>query len=143
MQISQQFLTRSQENLLKLSLSLRVYSPKIEAFRQIAEDRGILEDRQCKAVVDVNGILTCSIDEMKELISKGGGSKPPLYAIDHRYPGAPDVPSLPAVVLYAALGSAEFSAFHQALKDLQSSGKAEYILRPYAKPDASSRKVDN
>lgn len=82
-----QFLSPSQLGILKLGLSMRAYSPKIEMFQQIALDRELLSSDECGAVADVNGELTCDIKEMKKLVEKSSGTKPVTYEIDHHYPG--------------------------------------------------------
>ncbi|XP_076033465.1 UDP-glucose-glycoprotein glucosyltransferase isoform X2 [Oratosquilla oratoria] len=131
-----QFLSLSQISLLKLSLSMRVMSPKIEMFRQVAFTRGLPED--CEAVVDVNGKLTCSVEELAKLIEKGDGSKPFIYHLDHHYPGSEK--GQIGVVLYGELGTAAFRDFHEALKPYASSGKIDYVLRHYVK-EPSGRRV--
>lgn len=82
-----QFLSSSQVSILKLSLSMRVYSPKIEMFRQIALDRNLPTGEDCTAVFDINGELTCDIETMKKLVEAGSGTKPVSYDVDHHYPG--------------------------------------------------------
>lgn len=59
------FVTPSQLSILKLGLSLHVYSPKVEMFEQIANERDL---PPCPAVADVGGKLTCNVEEMKNLI---------------------------------------------------------------------------
>ena len=81
------FLLPSQLRILKFSLSVRAYSPKIEMYRQIILDRSLPSPEECGAVVDVAGQLTCDINEVKELVEEGGGERPVLYEVDHHYPG--------------------------------------------------------
>lgn len=122
-----QFLLSSQVPLLKLSLSLRAYSPKIEMFSQIALDRRLPTGEECGAVVDVNGELTCKVEEVKSLVEAAVGVKPIIYEVDHHFPGGESAKV--RVVLYAEVGSSEFPKFHQALKELASMGQIDYILR--------------
>ncbi|XP_071549472.1 UDP-glucose:glycoprotein glucosyltransferase 1 isoform X4 [Panulirus ornatus] len=133
-----QFLSPSQLALLKLSLSLRAYSPRIEMYHQIGLDRDLPSSDKCGAAVDVNGKLTCDIEEMRQLVQKETGDKPITYEVDHHFPGGENAKV--GVVLYGELGSAEFKKFHQALKDLVSDGKVDYILRHRIK-NRSSKKV--
>lgn len=57
----------SQLSLLKLGLSLHVYSPKVQMFQQIAVERNL---PACGAtVVDVNGHLTCDKSQLIQLIN--------------------------------------------------------------------------
>lgn len=122
-----QFLSASQIYVLKLSLSLRAYSPKIEMFHQIGHDRDLPSTENCGATVDINGELTCDIEKVEELVEKATSSKPVTYEVDHHFPGGETAKV--GVVLYAELGSAEFQKFHAALKDLVSAGKIDYIFR--------------
>ncbi|XP_045583681.2 UDP-glucose:glycoprotein glucosyltransferase 1 isoform X2 [Procambarus clarkii] len=133
-----QFLSPSQIRVLKLSLSLRAYSPKIEMFHQIAHDRDLPSTEECGATVDVNGELTCDVDKVKLLIEKETGSKPITYEVDHHFPGGESAKV--GVVLYGELGSAEFQTFHSALKDFASAGKIDYVLRHRVK-ERSPKKV--
>lgn len=60
------FLTFSELNLLKLGLSLHIYSPKIEMFGQIAYERGL----DCQTMVDIGGHLTCNLDDIESIVAK-------------------------------------------------------------------------
>lgn len=51
-------LTQSELSLLKLALSLHIYSPKIEMYAQIAIDKNLPKD--CPVVLDVNNNLLCN-----------------------------------------------------------------------------------
>lgn len=132
-----QFLSPSQVSILKLSLSMRVYSPKIEMFRQIALDRNLPTGEDCIAVFDVNGELTCNIEAMKKLVEVGSGTKPVSYDMDHHYPGGEN--SKVGVTLYAELGTKEFRIHHLAVKELVGLGKIDYVLRPYIKGNSKKK----
>ena len=91
--ISGKLLSESQLKLLQLSLSLRIYSPKLEMFRQIALERGVqaTETKDCSFVVDVNGELSCEVDRLLELVKAATDKpKPITYNIDHQFPGGED-----------------------------------------------------
>lgn len=60
-------ITPSELSVLKLGLSLHIYSPKVEMFGQIANERDL---PGCPIVADVAGKLTCDMTEMKQYISK-------------------------------------------------------------------------
>uniref|UniRef100_A0A6A7FWQ9 UDP-glucose:glycoprotein glucosyltransferase 1-like isoform X2 n=2 Tax=Hirondellea gigas TaxID=1518452 RepID=A0A6A7FWQ9_9CRUS len=128
-------LSEFQLQLLGLSLSLRTHSPKIEMFRQMALDRGLLNltsTQDCVALVDINGQLTCSVDQVQSLLTDAASkdlSKPILYDVDHHYPGGEN--SKIGAVLYAEIGTTEFSTFHSNLVSLVVQGKLDYVLRPY------------
>uniref|UniRef100_A0A8B9KSK2 UDP-glucose glycoprotein glucosyltransferase 2 n=1 Tax=Astyanax mexicanus TaxID=7994 RepID=A0A8B9KSK2_ASTMX len=124
-----QFLTDLQVSLLKLSLSLRAYSPTVHTFLQIASDEPPPE--ACSAFVSVHGQLTCSTKDMKKLLKTATGRpKPYLYKNDHKYPGANGT-DLPVVILYAKIGTKKFNTFHKVLSERAEEGKLIYVLRHY------------
>jgi UDP-glucose:glycoprotein glucosyltransferase len=49
----------AQISMLKLALSMRIYSPRIEMYAQMARERGIDEVQCSGAVADVGGTLVC------------------------------------------------------------------------------------
>lgn len=55
--------------VLKLGLSLRIYSTRVEMFSQMAENKNI-STLECYNVVDIGGKFTCSIEEIDKLITK-------------------------------------------------------------------------
>ncbi|KAK2904985.1 hypothetical protein Q8A67_006784 [Cirrhinus molitorella] len=124
-----QFLTDLQVNLLKLSLSLRAYSPAVHAFQQIASDEPPPDG--CAAFVAVHGQNACSTKEMKKLLKTAAGRpKPYLYKSDHQYPGGNGT-DLPVAVLYAEIGTKEFNTFHKVLSERAQEGKLVYVLRHF------------
>lgn len=62
-----QLLTPSQLSVLKLSLSLHIYSPKVQMFQQIASEQHL---PTCQCVADVGGQVSCDLKEIKSLIEK-------------------------------------------------------------------------
>lgn len=56
-------------------------------FHQIGLDRDLPNGDKCGAVVDVNGELTCDIEEMRQLVQQQTGAKPITYEVDHHFPG--------------------------------------------------------
>lgn len=64
---AEQLLTPAQLSVLKLALSLHIYSPKVQMFGQIAQERKL---PLCSAVADVAGQLTCDLVQLKEIIKK-------------------------------------------------------------------------
>jgi len=59
-------LSNSKLRLLKFSLSMHTYSPRIEMYAQMAADRGI----QCSTTVEIDGELVCSIEELKKILQR-------------------------------------------------------------------------
>ncbi|XP_051564651.1 UDP-glucose:glycoprotein glucosyltransferase 2-like isoform X1 [Myxocyprinus asiaticus] len=124
-----QFLTDIQLSLLKLSLSLRAYSPAVHAFQQIASDEPPPDG--CSAFVAVHGKHACNTKDMKKLLKAAAGRpRPYLYQSDHRYPGANGT-DLPIAVLYAEIGTKEFNTFHKVLSERAEEGKLIYMLRHF------------
>uniref|UniRef100_A0A8C1LCD3 UDP-glucose ceramide glucosyltransferase-like 1 n=1 Tax=Cyprinus carpio TaxID=7962 RepID=A0A8C1LCD3_CYPCA len=124
-----QFLTDLQVNLLKLSLSLRAYSPAVHAFQQIASDEPPPDG--CTCFVVVHGQNACSTKDMKKLLKTAAGRpRPYLYKSDHQYPGVNGT-DLPVAVLYAEIGTKEFNTFHKVLSERAQEGKLIYVLRHF------------
>ncbi len=120
-------------NLLKLSLSLRTKSPRIEMFQQIAKDRGVADSKcgghpSSSFVLEAAGGLQCSVEAALKAASKGESS-PETFKIDHHFPRRDS--SAATVVLYAQPGSAGFAQVHKEMKDLASRGEVDYVLRPF------------
>lgn len=69
---SSRYLAGSQLSLLKLSLSLRAQSPRLEMFQQIAKDRLIDKKfEKCKtSVIEYGGKLYCSAEDVKLVAGK-------------------------------------------------------------------------
>ncbi|XP_067300004.1 UDP-glucose:glycoprotein glucosyltransferase 2 isoform X1 [Pseudorasbora parva] len=132
-----QFLTDLQINLLKLSLSLRTYSPAVHAFQQIASDEPPPDG--CSAFIVVHGQKTCSTKEMKKLLKTAAGRpRPYLYKSDHQYPGLNET-DLPVAVLYAEIGTKEFNTFHKVLSERAQEGKLVYVLRHFVSEPKNER----
>lgn len=66
---AEKLITPAQLSVLKLALSLHIYSPKVQMFGQIAQERKL---PLCTTVADVAGQLTCDVIQLKELIKKVG-----------------------------------------------------------------------
>lgn len=135
-------LSASRADLLRLALSLRLYSPRIQVFQQIAQSFDE-NTRKCSTFVDINGKQTCQADLIEALIAKESPTEDSFYSVDHVYPTPVGVNSaeLPTVVLYGELGSKDFATFHKTLKKLAKNGKITYAFRHYTKSEDSTAKV--
>uniref|UniRef100_A0A8C4Y2P2 UDP-glucose ceramide glucosyltransferase-like 1 n=1 Tax=Gopherus evgoodei TaxID=1825980 RepID=A0A8C4Y2P2_9SAUR len=123
-----QNLSPLQQNLLKFSLSLRSYSATIQAFQQIAADEP--PPVGCNSFFAVHGKKTCEFDTLEILLQTASERlKPFLFRGDHRFPLSN--PESPVVILYAEIGTEEFSKFHNLLVSKASAGDITYILRHY------------
>ena len=67
--LSRKYLSEAQVSLMRFSLGLHVYSPKIEMFQQIAMVQGVPQQK-CEAVIEVNGKLTCDSSLIKTLLNE-------------------------------------------------------------------------
>lgn len=63
---AQLLLSNSKLRLLKLSLSMHIYSPRIEMYAQMAADRGV----QCSTSVEIDGELVCSVEALKNILKR-------------------------------------------------------------------------
>ncbi|XP_015109415.1 UDP-glucose:glycoprotein glucosyltransferase isoform X2 [Diachasma alloeum] len=145
------FLTSTENALLKLSLSLRTYSARIEMFSQMGENRRTEKVEACNNFVDVHGELTCSSDEVENLLESienridgddDDDEERTVYSLDHQYPvplsgqsesGGKSKITGKYVILYGQIGSVGFSDFHEKLKGLADAKKIVYILRHYVR----------
>lgn len=59
-------LSNSKLRLLKFSLSMHIYSPRIEMYAQMAADQGI----QCFTSVEIDGQFVCSVDKLKNVLKQ-------------------------------------------------------------------------
>lgn len=139
------FLSSTENALLKLSLSLRTYSARIEMFSQMGENRKSEKVGDCANFADVNGELTCSPSDIEALLASGAktsNGERSIYSLDHQYPvplsGQSDFERKSPikgdyVILYGQMGSPGFLEFHETLKTLADAKKITYILRHYLK----------
>lgn len=126
--LTRKYLSEAQVSLMRFSLGLHVYSPKIEMFQQIAMVQGVPEQK-CEAVAAVNGKLTCDPSLIKTLLNEKPKS-PELYKLDHQYPGKA-AKGHPVVILYGEIGAKSLTEFHETLKALADSGEIIYVIRHY------------
>uniref|UniRef100_A0A0C9QWY6 UGGT1_0 protein n=2 Tax=Fopius arisanus TaxID=64838 RepID=A0A0C9QWY6_9HYME len=149
--ITSNFLTSAENALLKLSLSLRTYSARIEMFSQMGENRKTESVGDCTNFVDVNGELTCDFNNVEKLLKslesrideeEDDDEERTIYSLDHQYPvplsgqsesKKKSIVNSNYVILYGQIGSVGFSDFHLKLKSLADAKEISYILRHYVK----------
>ncbi|KAL8598827.1 hypothetical protein ACOMHN_015406 [Nucella lapillus] len=124
-----------QLNLLKLSLSLRAFSPAVQTHQQIAQELPI--SKECHAFIEVKGEVSCDPKKLDSLLA-GKGSSSVIYQFDHVYPGATG--DKPVVILYAELGTPQFVDFHGVLKEKAAKKEIQYVLRHFIQ-DPSQKKL--
>ncbi|XP_050308475.1 UDP-glucose:glycoprotein glucosyltransferase isoform X2 [Anthonomus grandis grandis] len=135
LQEAAKLLTPSQLSILKFSLSLHIYSPKVQMFKQIATE---LHLPNCDCIADVGGQTSCDLGAIKQLIEQQTVVKnPDLFNLDIHYPGSANR-SL-AVVLYGELGTPCFAQFHQLLKEEAIAGLIDYVIRHFPQENSNQR----
>ncbi|XP_048265271.1 UDP-glucose:glycoprotein glucosyltransferase isoform X3 [Bombus terrestris] len=127
---AEKYLSQSEVALMKLGLSLRIYSARVEMFTQMAENKNV-SIFDCYNVVDVGGVFTCSLEELEELASQDTWLHPDIYSVDHRYYTSQQSEKI--IILYGQIGTPKFSDFHNKLKSLAENRGINYILRHYLK----------
>lgn len=132
--VASKILTPAQMKLLKLSLSLRSLTPRIQSNLMIAVD--ILKHGDCddgsKAFVIVGGELVCNVKELREKLknpNRAPASNSELYNFDHIHPGTENNELI--TTLYGELGGKEYNVFHRVLKDAAANGAIKYVTRHF------------
>uniref|UniRef100_A0A8C8GDG2 UDP-glucose ceramide glucosyltransferase-like 1 n=1 Tax=Oncorhynchus tshawytscha TaxID=74940 RepID=A0A8C8GDG2_ONCTS len=118
-------LSTVQLNMLKFALSLRAYSATVHSFQQIATNEP--PPSGCSAFFNVHGEKSCDTEKLT----------PYLFKSDHRFPGSN--PDTPVIILYAEIGSSDFTMFHQLMLSKVNKGLATYVLRHYLASPSSRR----
>jgi len=124
LEITGRFLSPSQLDLLKFSLSLRTESPKVEMFSHLAQDRGVAE-MKCATVFDYGEKLSCALPTLTGSASRSVG-----YEIDHVFPSV-NAEDMPEVIVYGEIGTDEFSKAHKMMVKLATDGEVKYVLRHF------------
>ena len=124
--------------MLRTSLALRKYSPRVELLRTLVPASLAPADACCWAHLPGQRVAASLQELLAALpgLSGGGDSNPVVYPLDHAFPstGATNATRLPVVVLYAAFGAPCFPAMHSALASAADTSSLRYVLRPVAPP---------
>ena len=122
--------------LLRLSLSMREFSPRVAMFRQLADEawrsRGdeLRDEPMPCAFATVNGEPVRSIEALQQALKTCGDSPAtPLLEQDHAYPSDSTVAGAPQVVMYGRLGSADFAPLFAELASKAKAGEIALSLR--------------
>lgn len=130
--IAGKHLSGAQMKLLKLSLSLRSLTPRIQSHLMIADD--ILKKGDCEgestAFVIAGSEIFCTLSELKKK-SLESSINSDLYNFDHIYPGTEN--NLNVVVLYGEIGGRTFNEFHNYLKTEVQKGGIKYVTRHFVR----------
>lgn len=137
--IADKHLSDAQMKLLKLSLSLRSLTPRIQSHLMIADDilsRGDCDDGSTAFVIAGNEIF-CSLSELKKKSLDDSSINSDLYSFDHIYPGSEN--NVQVVVLYGEIGSRSFSEFHNYLKTEVQKGAIKYVMRHFVRHRSATK----
>jgi len=127
----------SSVEVLKFSLSIKNFSPKVAMYQQIypnalkevyGENEVPASVSSCSAVVFANEEFSCGADDIEVSSLSSEGSN--LQDFDHIYTASK--PEAPIVVLYADFGTASFSDTHKKLSQLADDGSIKYVVRPFS-----------
>ncbi|XP_014254817.1 UDP-glucose:glycoprotein glucosyltransferase [Cimex lectularius] len=122
-------LSQPQISLMKFSLSLHVYSPRVEMFCQIAKEKGVV----CPAAVELGGELYCDYDEFQNALTEGVKSSnvtSNLIRLDHKFLKGDKGP---LTILYGEIGTPEFAKFHKLLSQKATDNELQYVARHWVK----------
>ena len=64
---SSRYLNSITNDLLRMALALRFYSPTVQMMRKMAHDTGMT--RECSTFVDIHGLYTCDVEQVDQLIA--------------------------------------------------------------------------
>ncbi|PIO72418.1 hypothetical protein TELCIR_05658 [Teladorsagia circumcincta] len=119
-------LSPSSIDLLKLSLSLRIYSPTVQLFQQIGSEHAM----SCAAFFDVHGTKGCNAGELENaLISAHERDVPELLTIDHVFNFGRKAETV--AIIYGEIGTQDWLQLHAKAVELASAQKMRYVLRHY------------
>lgn len=134
--------------ILPLALGARLYSPKLEAYRQILSQQNTTRQGGC-CIAEVGSKTATTVHEVQALISDalatGDLVRSEQYDFDHVYGEDESSEGAVVVVLYAPPGAPCFQELHQHLKAAVAKSSGElvrvvYIHRPIIPKDC---KVDS
>jgi UDP-glucose:glycoprotein glucosyltransferase len=120
-----------QLDLLKLSLTVRTYSPAIEMSRKVAEDVNPhqLNDNNCDTFVDIHGEIVCDISKLATAITNVNYDiKNFVYHSDKHFFNDNEGKTI-TIILYSQIGTKQFQKFHAALLTFATTTPFDYILR--------------
>jgi len=135
------------QSLFKLSLSLRVFSPRIQAFYSFYETNVVPEfsnsnngfRKDCTVWADVNHTQVCDVEQLETVIQDIRLTKKKSYkntydtarvlSIDHVYPSKTSSGDQSLIILYADIYEKETFLFHKKLSELSEASQIRYILR--------------
>lgn len=139
---AEKLLTAPQVKLLKLSLSLKSLTPRIQSNFMIADDvleRGDCEEKP-KAFVIVDGEMLCTPRELQDKLKDlraGSLENSELYNFDHIFPGSENNDVV--AILYGETGEKEFNSFHKILKQEVTNGKVKYVTRHFIRNRSTTK----
>lgn len=136
-EVASGLLSKAQLKLMKLSLSLKSLTPRIQSNLMIADE--ILQKGDCgqksTAFVIHSGEIICSAKELNKKLKDGeNGVNSDLYNFDHIHPGTENHDIV--TILYGEIGSSAFNKFHVILKK---QNNIKYIVRHFVRNRSSTK----
>ncbi|KAI6191748.1 UDP-glucose:glycoprotein glucosyltransferase 1 [Aphelenchoides bicaudatus] len=130
LKIASELLTEARTDLLKLALSLRLYSPRVQVHQQIGNEYQTATD--CSTFVDINGNVVCDAAKIQSVFEskKNDELKAWIYTTENVYPNTADSDT-PLIILYAKIGTSKFASFHRVLSELAKADKIRYVFRHF------------
>ncbi|VDM62368.1 unnamed protein product [Angiostrongylus costaricensis] len=129
-------LSEASVDLLKLSLSLRVFSPAVQLFQKIGADHEVL----CHAFFDVHGITGCEPSQLESAVKTATERiAPELLSVDHVFDVGKEADVI--AVVYGEIGSKPWLRLHEKAVELANAQKLRYVFRHYNVATSTTRKV--
>eukprot|EP00960_Hanusia_phi_P059783 764288-Hanusia_phi.AAC.2 len=126
-----------QVNLIKFALSIRNFSPKLQAYKQLwqtALNSGCAITEKNGAVALIGGKCVKDAKLLKDAVqschpAKAGVSTPSIQEFDHVYSSHANSSYCSTAFLYATVGTEAFASFHKQLSEAAAAGDVKYIFR--------------
>ncbi|XP_067127795.1 UDP-glucose:glycoprotein glucosyltransferase 1 isoform X1 [Centruroides vittatus] len=134
--ITSKILSPARLALLKFSLSLRIHSPAVEMFHQIAYDKNL--PTSCESVVEINNQFACNVEDLEKLLISAERDDVDIYKVDHHFKTLTSNSLI--VILYGEIGTLSFNKFHQYLRNKAENQEIDYVMRHFVL-NRSSEKV--
>ncbi|KAJ1350986.1 hypothetical protein KIN20_006919 [Parelaphostrongylus tenuis] len=123
-------------DLLRLSLSLRVFSPVVQLFQKIGTDHEV----PCDAFFDVHGITGCQPSQLENAVMTARErDAPELLSVDHVFEFGKEADVI--VIVYGEIGSTPWLQLHEKAVELATAGKSKYVLRHYSMATSPTKKI--
>jgi len=136
-ELASKIVSNVQLSLIKFALSIRNFSPKLQAYKQLwqaALNFGCSIKDKDGAVVLIGGKCVSDPSLLRDAIeschpAKAGVSAPSIQEFDHIYPSPSSPSHCSTAFLYATIGTQAFVNFHKYLSQAAAAGDVKYVFR--------------